>query len=160
MPPSPDAPLPPTRSFVVVGLVSVFLAPFAVFAATGLLSGMGVGGTIEALVEQTRADRQNPLVTGVLGLFPLLLLLAILWVCRRFDREGRWLGTAGWAALGAILLILVWVNAEFWSSFLPERAFLGFPHGLELVIGPLFFAPIAATVVGVVVALVLRGRAS
>jgi hypothetical protein len=41
-----------------------------------------------------------------------------------------------------IVLVTVFVHLEYWPSWLPARQFLGFPHGLEFVIGPFVFAPV------------------
>jgi hypothetical protein len=57
-----------------------------------------------------------------------------------------------------IFLVTAFVNYEFWSQYLQSRAFLGFPHGMELVIGPLFFAPIGVVIALVVAWSVLRIR--
>lgn len=62
--------------------------------------------------------------------------------------------------LGVVtLLVCLFVNLEFWPKFLPARQFLGFPHGLEFVIGPLFFAPIGVGV-GCFAAWLIRRRSA
>lgn len=143
--------------FLLLALVLPLLVPLVVFGAVGLASGMGPAGTLQAFLEQASGRRQNPLTTAVLGLFPVLLLLAGLWVGRRLGRDGPRLRAAGWGALGAILLVLLWANAQFWPLFLPDRVYPGFPHGLELVIGPVFFAP-AAMLLGALVAASIAGN--
>ena len=80
--------------------------------------------------------------------------------CGGGDPRGRWLGIAGWSGLTPSLLLLVWANAEAWPLYLPGRAFPGFPHGLELIIVPLFFVPVAmvfGTVAGGVVGRARQG---
>ena len=142
--------------FVLVALAAPLLVPVVVFTTVALSSGMGVGGALQALVEQSSGRRQNPVTVGVLGLFPVLLLLAGLWVAgKRGLGPDRYRGAA-WGGLAAILLVLVWVNAQFWGLFLPDRVYPGFPHGLELVIGPVFFAPVAL-VVGAIFGALLAG---
>ena len=53
-----------------------------------------------------------------------------------------------------IIAVLFWANAEFWTDFLPSRVYPGFPHGLELVLGPGLYAPIGM-IAGVILALVI-----
>jgi uncharacterized membrane-anchored protein len=62
----------------------------------------------------------------------------------------------GWSGLVAILVVLVWINLQFWPLFLPERTYPGFPHGLGFIIGPVFFAPVLMALVMGGVWLVLR----
>jgi hypothetical protein len=57
-----------------------------------------------------------------------------------------------------IMLVTAFVNYEFWPRYVPSRAFLGFPHGLEFVIGPLFFAPVGVLIWLIVVWILLRTR--
>ncbi|HSG48385.1 MAG TPA: hypothetical protein VLA43_11270, partial [Longimicrobiales bacterium] len=144
------------RAFVVVALAAPLLVPVAVFMAVALASGMGVGGAIRALLEQSSGRRQNPVTVGILGLAPVGVLLAGLWAAGKRGLGPDRRRGAAWGGLAAILLVLVWVNAQFWGLFLPDRVYPGFPHGLELVIGPLFFAPVAL-VVGAVFGALLAG---
>jgi hypothetical protein len=48
------------------------------------------------------------------------------------------------------------VNVEYWTAFLPNRTFLGLPHGLEFIIGRGVFAPIGMLAGLAVVAVVRR----
>ena len=144
--------------FTVTALVSPLVVPAAVFLAVGVASGMGVGGAVDAFVQQSGERRQNPMVTGALGLFPVLLLGGGLAVGARLSRRRGWVRPAAWSGLAAILAVLGWANFEFWPDFLPERVYPGFPHGLELVIAPVFFAPVAAAM-AVFMAVMLSRRA-
>lgn len=146
------------KILLVVGALAAFAVPLLVFFAVGVAEGMGGSGAGAALIEQLDAPRQNLRATAIFGVLPVVLLAVVLGV-------HRWLRPASLArpalALGGllpVLAILVWVNLEFWPSFLPSRVYPGFPHGLELVIGPLFFAPIAMAVGLLVGWLVYRSR--
>jgi hypothetical protein len=55
-----------------------------------------------------------------------------------------------------ILAVAVFVNVEYWTAFLPNRTFLGLPHGLEFIIGRGVFAPIGMLAGLAVVAVVRR----
>lgn len=120
----------------------LFLAPPAVFLAVALGSGMSPAASGAALLDQYLAQRPNLLLTSALELLPLVLLVLILWFRRR--RLGVDQSSPDYALGGAmpILAVAIWVNFEYWSAWLPARTFLGFPHGLEFVIGPLIFAPV------------------
>lgn len=130
--------------FAIASLLLPFSVPTVVFTICALASGLSVTETASALAEQLATRRQNLAICGGLGIFPSLLLLGGLWLHRRFGGEERARRAMAWGGLAAILGVLAWVNFQFWPLFLPERTYPGFPHGLEFVIGPLFFAPVAA----------------
>lgn len=131
------------RRLALAGLFLPVAVPVVVFTAVGFASGMGLAGTMAALADQVGQRRLNPLITGVLGWLPVALLFLGRWLARRWRPEGAWVASASWGGLVAILGVLVWANLQFWPLFLPEQVQPGFPHGLELVIGPIFFAPVA-----------------
>lgn len=136
----------PRPGFIAIALVAPIALPALTYLLVAMLDGHGVGGSVSALLAQVRDGRPNPLISGVLGLLPVLLLVLGMWIGRRFDPEGDRVGAAGWWGLAGILVVLIWANLTAWPLYLPGRPFPGFPHGLELVIGPLFFAPVAAMV--------------
>ena len=141
-------PRPPRPAFVVIALVVPIVLPALVYVTVALMDGIGVGGAFAALIAQIRDGRPNPAISGILGLLPVGILLAGTWAGGRLHSDGRRVAIAGWCGLGAIVLVLVWANFMVWPLFLPGRAFPGFPHGIELVIAPIFFAPIAMAVGG------------
>jgi hypothetical protein len=127
---------------LMTGAAIMLLIPALVFVFIGLGSGMGMSGVGAALLQQFTAPRVNLAVSSLLGVLPILLLAIILWLRARLVRQPQ--GQA-LLALGAVLpigAVTLFVNIEAWSSFLPQQAFPGFPHGLELVLGPLVFAPV------------------
>ena len=139
-----------SRLFVVLLVALPMLVPPLVFIMVALAEGMSIAETVNALIEQYRSDRNNLLVVGALGLFPVILLLIVLWIYYRVSKNERYLSAMGWGGLLPVAAVLLWVNFEFWPGFLPTRVFRGFPHGLEFIIGPGFFAPIGM-LVGIVV---------
>ncbi len=130
------------RWVLLPGMLLAFLVPAVVFLVCALLADLTLADSLRETGAQFVVERRHLWGVGVLGLIPVLLLTGLGWVL------GRWLEPLRTrricqAGLLGIALILVWVNVEFWPGYLPERAFRGFPHGLEFVIGPLFFAPTA-----------------
>lgn len=136
---------PRTGWVLLWGAVATLAVPPAVFLFCALTGGMPVGTAITALVEQYQVSRNNLLMCGILGLFPVLLLAVAAWGMSRLAGPVR-AGLLTFGGMTGIVLILVWVNFQFWPSFLPDRVNPGWPHGLEFVIGPLFFAPVAMLV--------------
>lgn len=122
------------------GVLLAFAIPAGVFLICALAADLGIQVSLRETAEQFVAKRNHLWGCGVLGVFPVLLLTGLGWLIKRWlePLRARRIAQAG---LVGIALVLVWVNFEFWPGYLPERAFRGFPHGLEFVIGPLFFAP-------------------
>lgn len=131
---------------VVVASVIAFVLPSLVFLGVALFEGMGVSGTLAAIVEQYSTPRQNLAVLGLVGVLPVALLGVVLWILRFFKRVQSHRPRLAIGGAMAILLVLTWVNFEFWPTFLPDKTYPGFPHGLEFVIGPLIFAPVAMVI--------------
>lgn len=149
-------------SITPVLLVSIFVAiaiPPLVFAIVAISKGMGIGETATALMEQYFAERRNLAVLSLTGVIPIMLLALVLWVLGRFKRLRAARRDFAVGGSFGVLAVLLWVNAEFWPTFLPERTYAGFPHGIEFVVGPLIFAPIAM-VIGMVTARFVSGRNS
>jgi hypothetical protein len=148
---------PRTAIALVATAVLTFSVPSAVFVLVAVAKGMSLPEASGALVEQFTAERHNLRGVSLLSLLPCVLLAVLVGVRWRFTRTER---RPLYAVSGAvpILLVTAFVNYEFWSRYLPSRAFLGFPHGMELVIGPLFFAPIGVVIALAVAWSVLRIR--
>ncbi|MEM7417992.1 MAG: hypothetical protein AAF389_21060 [Gemmatimonadota bacterium] len=123
--------------------ISVLIPP-VVFLAVGLGSGMGAEAW-GALVDQYRTDRLNLGVLGAVGVIPFLALVVLLALHRRFadPAPGRSMAVAGGVVIAALL---VWAHATYWPSFLPDQVAPSWPHGIEFVVVPLFFAPVGAVV--------------
>ena len=148
----------PQAPFFLAALTLPLLVPPLVYGAVALGAGFGVSGTVEALAGQFAGGRPSLLGASILGVLPALLLLGVVRLLRRFDPGDAWRRAAGWGGLAAILLVLIWANLEAWPAFLPGRPFPGFPHGLELVIAPLFFAPVAMVLGGACAGLLAHRR--
>lgn len=121
----------------------VFLTAPMVFIIVALVSGMGISTTFDALLAQYAAERVNLLVISLTSLAPMVLLVLIVWIGRRFGKFATSAGAVGLGGSIAICLVTVFVNMEYWPKFLPARAFLGWPHGIEFVLGPAIAAPVA-----------------
>ncbi len=128
------------RSFAPVALLATFLVPFLVFLAAGLGHGMSPVAAFGALADQCTQPRLNPLITALSGWIPVMVLLLALRITRRAGPAASSAMARG--GLVAIVAVLVWANLEFWPEFLPSRVYPGFPHGLELVMGPVIVAPV------------------
>ena len=139
---------------MIIRLVLPLLIPPLVFAICALGDGLSLSEMLSAMLEQYQARRQNLLITGLTGLFPVLLLQGILWLYSRRGGNPEVRRMMTWAGYVPIILILIWVNFEFWPVFFPARTYPGFPHGLEFVIGPFLYAP-GLMLVGVVSAWLL-----
>jgi hypothetical protein len=148
----------PATRLIAGSAILLALIPTAVFFSTALFRGMGVPGAVAALGEQMTADKTNLLVVSLLGLLPLLLI-ALLLMVRKIIRK-TWDDAAFYALAGVLPVVAVTllVNLEYWPSYLPARRFLGFPHGLEFVIGPFVFAPIGV-LLGFLIAWIVRKQA-
>lgn len=139
------------------GLLAIFLIPPLVFLVAAFAAGLGMGESVEALVAQYGAARQNLLVCSALGLVPLAVLALALWLTRRLAPQIR--QTMAVTGLLPILAVVAWVHWDFWPLFLPERTYPGFPHGLGFVIGPVFFAPVGLAIGLLIGWLATRSRA-
>lgn len=140
-----------------IGLAIALLVPPGVFLLVALLSGMGVGGGGAAMIEQYGTDRLNLGVLGLTGVIPFALLVVVLAIVKRFAGPMHIRGIAT-GSTAIIALLLVWAHWTFWPDFLPERVYPGWPHGIEFVIVPLFFAPIGAVFGGLAGFFVSRGN--
>ncbi|MBZ0267133.1 hypothetical protein K8I85_03185, partial [bacterium] len=65
------------RNFWLLALLTPFLVPVLVFLASGLSVGMSLPDAATALVEQCAQRKQNPLITGILGLVPIGALAVV-----------------------------------------------------------------------------------
>ncbi|MEO1087990.1 MAG: hypothetical protein AAFY88_27475 [Acidobacteriota bacterium] len=128
------------------GIAAVLALPPTVFLATALGSGLDLGASLAALVAQYGAERLNLGVVTGLGLAPVLLLGLCLWLLGRFGIKRGSLGVFAASGLVPIVAVILWAHLDYWPHFLPDRRSPGFPHGLELIIGPLVFAPVGMAV--------------
>lgn len=130
-----------SRSFYACLLLPLII-PTVIFSGCALAAGLSPAETGAAVLDQFAAKRLNLVVSGLPGFFPILLLVGVLAAYRRYGKSQRTRALMGWGGLLAILTVLVWVNLQFWPLFFPGRTSPGFPHGLEFIIGPVFFAPV------------------
>lgn len=140
---------------IAAAAAALVVLPPLLFMGSALFEGMGFGGGSTALAEQYIVKRSNLIVITLLGLVPLLLIMLLLGIRRAIRKTWDGSGTYALAASLPVVAVTIFVHLEYWPSYLPARQFLGFPHGLEFVIGPLIFAP-AGILIGFVVAWILR----
>lgn len=135
------------RTFWLTALLMPFAVPLLTFLVAGVTEGMSPAAALGSLAEQCTGGKPNPLLGGTLGLAPVgVIAIVLLGLRRRVAPDDPRLGAVGWGALLAAALVIAWANWEYWPRYLPEKTFMMFPHGMELVIGPLFFAPVGAVV--------------
>lgn len=146
------------RLWLALFVVPVIM-PWVVFLISGLAVGMSPADAFSAAVEQSGERKQNPLIAGVPGIIPAGVVALLLLILRRWDRTGERRRVVGWVGVFLIGAVIAWANFQFWPKFLPEREFMMWPHGLELVLGPMFFAPVVALVGCLVTWFGTRGRA-
>ena len=132
------------RFFGVTVAVALVIPPM-VFVASGVVAGMGLAVTGGALAEQYSADRLNLLVLGGVGVIPFAFLAIALALFRRFVSADP-VRSMAFGGGPVVALLLLWAHGSYWPSFLPERVAPMWPHGIEFVIVPLFFAPVGAIV--------------
>lgn len=144
------------RAVLFLGALAALAIPSGVFLVVALYSDLGAAEAVAAMVEQMTTRRQNLLVCGALGLFPILLLSLFSWGLSRWSVTRPWRAALAVGGLLPILAVLLWINFDFWPLFLPARTYPGFPHGLGFIIGPAIFAPIAMVIGMVTSGLVLR----
>lgn len=145
------------KIILLYGLILSFLIPVLCFFAAALINGLDVVEAIQALLEQCSQKRQNPLLSAIPALLPLLLFALLIWAR---ERRNPLMPSQRYAKAGllAAALVQLWVNWDFWDLFLPHRQYPGFPHGLEFIIGPLFFSPVAIAAAVLIAALQTRRR--
>ncbi len=148
----------PVLRFFLIALVTLLLIPPVVFTIVALSKGMAVAAIPGLLLDQYQAPRQNLFVCGAISIAPLLALLVVGWLYRRFRGSAETRHLMMWGGLIPIVLVQIWVNFDFWPAFLPSRVYPGFPHGLEFIIGPGVFAPIGM-LLGVLTVWVSQRRA-
>lgn len=149
---------PGLRLFGVVSIALPMLIPPVVFMIVAFAEDMSRPETISALINQFSEPKNNLLMIGLLGLFPVLLLFVFLWVYRRVSKNDQSIIAMAWGGLIPIVAVLVWVNLQFWPIYLPSRVYPGFPHGLEFLIGPGLFAPVGMAL-GVLISWVVLRKA-
>ena len=119
------------------------IIPTAVFSVCAIAEGLSLAEMLMAVFGQITTKRLNLLICGALGLIPILFLLAAMWIYRCAGGSNRTRYWMAWCGLIPVISVLTLVNIQFWPLFLPNMTYPGFPHGLELIIGPVIFAPIS-----------------
>ena len=127
------------------------------FIAVLLADDVAGREALTMLVAKYRVERPNLLVGAIPGLIPVALLAVTLVVLRRLAARPPPMTAIAWGGLLPIIAMLVWGHLQYWPLYLPERVAPGFPHGLELVIVPVVFAPVAM-IVGVIAAWLIARR--
>ena len=132
--------------YVLFLLTALLVLAPVMYLVSYWLTDLPSSAALTALADQYGQDKQNPLIVSILSCAPFLLLALVLGLARwrgALTRTCRHIVLGGG---GAILVVMTWAHAQFWPSYLPGVPYPGFPHGLELVIAPLYFAPVAMLV--------------
>ena len=130
---------------VFIGTVcTLVLLPALLFMGVGIFRGMGLSASLTALGNQYLAARTNLFVITVLGILPLAVVYVLLGIRRLLTKSWEHAGFFALLASVPVVLVAIVMHLEYWPAFLPNQQFLGFPHGLEFIIGPFVFAPIGA----------------
>lgn len=132
------------RTILFIGVLISLLVPPTTFLVSGLAAEMGLLDTLNAVMDQYGPEARPKLwSSSVISVVPVLGLGLVLWLIAKIRGKHDLTPLLGAAALVALALVLIWSNVSFWLTFLPEQRTPGWPHGLELVVGPLVFAPLA-----------------
>lgn len=140
---------------IAAASAALIVLPPLLFLGSALYEGMGFAGGSTALAEQYTVERSNLTVITLLGLAPIVLIVLLLGIRRAIRKTWDGSGTYALAGVLPVVAVTIFVHLEYWPSYLPARQFLGFPHGLEFVIGPLIFAPVGI-LLGFLVAWIVR----
>ena len=127
-----------------LGMIATLLlaSPFA-YLITYYLSDAHSSQAFSSLFQKYLVAKRNPLLSSLIGIFPFVLLALLLFILGRRKVNDKLRGLLSFVGASSIFICMFWVNLIYWPNFLPGRPNPGFPHGLELVIVPIFFAPIA-----------------
>ena len=143
-------------------VIILLTIPPLIYIYTLLVNGFGIADSFQALINQYGQTRRNPLLMAILGIFPFLLQAIVIAVIRlRVRRKhGDLFATENlaWGGSAMIAIVLIWAYVEFWPNFLPGKQYPGFPHGLEVVIASLFFAPVGAAIGMIITYLLMKKR--
>ena len=126
----------------MVGITLVLATPVVTFIVCAIFKSIPFTEIPTYVSDQFYTARGNLAILGVVGLFPMLIMAIVLWIVQKLTKgsiAGDYLFYSG---LIAIIMIIGWANGSYWLAYLPNRNFLGWPHGIELFIGPVVFAPI------------------
>ena len=143
-----------------IALVLALVLPAASFWGVGVAEGLSTGEASEALVAQLGGTRLNPAILGAVNLLPLLLLALVLYIARRRGLRGPRHSLLLGLGVAPVLVIELWAQLSYWPLYLPEQEAPGFPHGLELMLGPVVYAPVVMLIAVGVGAALSRGLAS
>ncbi len=145
-----------TTKVLIITSILLIIIPPVVFFLVAVTSGLSISDTLAALVSRYQNKRMNLLLASAASFFPVLLLLFFLGVRRLLKKSAQ--KSALYAAIGVLpaILVALFVNLEYWPTFLPNQTYAGFPHGLEFVIGPGVFAPIGLAIAVFIVWLMTR----
>lgn len=146
------------KLYFLLMIATLLLASPSAYLITYYLSDAHSGQAISSLIQQYLVAKRNPLLTALLGMFPFLLLALLLFIMGRRKANERLRVLLSFVGASTIFVCMFWVNLMYWPNFLPGNPYPGFPNGLELVIVPIFFAPIAMFVSVFLVWLVKRAK--
>ncbi|MEM0911612.1 MAG: hypothetical protein AAGJ37_11585 [Pseudomonadota bacterium] len=128
--------------FLASLFATVLLTSPLAYLISYILSEQHNGHAISSLIAQYQQMKRNPFFTSLLSVFPFILLAVLVVIAQKRKTSAEKCYVVMVCGALAIFVIMFWINLVYWPNFLPDVPYPGFPHGLELVIAPLFFAPV------------------
>lgn len=144
--------------YFLLMITTLLLASPLAYLITYYLSDSHSGQAFSTLIQNYLVAKRNPLLSSLLCIFPFLLLALLLFIMGRRKVNERLRGLLSLTGASTIFVCMFAVNLMYWPNFLPGKSYPGFPHGLELVIVPIFFAPVAMFVTVFIAWLIKRAK--
>ena len=135
--------MPRMKRLYLITIPLILLAPLLVFVSSSLNAGYSLSDTLGFMLEHCTTKKRNLLIIGALGFIPLALQVLILFVSKKVMKN-KFISNNEMGVSHLLLFsIIVWSNLEFWPKYFIALKYPGFPHGLELFLGPVVFGSIA-----------------
>ncbi len=134
------APVLSSKAILLAALLTGLLTPTLLLLAALVFTGHAPGEVVAEISDAFSREKMNAGGITLLGMVPFLLLTGVLFLyLRKSDaHRGLFLLIGG---LAGILAIYVPAHLSYWPAHFRSGGSLGFPHGLEFVIAPLFGIP-------------------
>jgi hypothetical protein len=134
------SPILSSRAILAIVVVTGLLTPTFILLAALVFTGHGPAEIVTELSAAITREKLNLGAITLLGMAPFLLLTVVLFLyLRKSDAyRGLFLLVGG---LTGLLFVYVPMHLSYWPAHFRSGGNLGFPHGLEFVIAPIFGIP-------------------